>query len=131
MIAGTQAASGRHRTACAHDADILKAFSPLGDDATDCLDSYATRYGVNVSGMLWSFHDNANEPPFAETAWPHRPDGRELNRTAITPQMLADAANQGVWPLTYPDHGLRNRGPRFWIIPALAVLALILMNILS
>lgn len=57
-----------------------------------------------MEGFLWYFHYNANEPPLDETAWPYGPDGRKLDRIALTPRLLAGAANAGKWPLQYPEH---------------------------
>ena len=110
-------------------ADLFVDCGITGDDGDEFLAEFAKTYGVDMSGFLWYFHYNANEPPFAETSWPYSRDGRKLERISLTATLLAEAASEGAWPLAYPEHVVRG-GWKGWIpIVAAAVLALAALGV--
>lgn len=115
---------------CGLHGDLLAAMGAEGDDASEFLEAFADSYSVDMADFLWFFHYNADEPPSFQRARPVDRDGRSLARIPITPSLLADAANQGRWPLEYPVHRMQvSRWPMrlMSIFLATLVLSIILL----
>jgi len=94
----------------AGDEDLLGAYRMEGDDASEFLEAFADRFGVNLDGLLWYFHYNGDEPPPSRPRlYPVSPEGERLPTHAITLNDLVSAAEAGHWQFTYPAHEVRER----------------------
>ena len=95
---------------CADDDDLLQAAGLSGERARAFFEAYASEFDVDLSDFRWFFHYR----PERANAWrriePLGPGGRPFAQIPITPRLLADAANQGNWPLEYPKHQTRGSG---------------------
>lgn len=95
------------RLICGEDQDLLRATGMEGDAANAFFDAYAEEFSVDMADFLWFFHYDADEPPFYRRVRPIGGTGRAFGLIPITPRLLADAANEGRWPLEYPEHRIR------------------------
>ncbi|MCU9848288.1 DUF1493 family protein [Defluviimonas sp. WL0024] len=110
------------------EADILAATGCDGDDAFAFLEAFATRFGTDLSGYRWEFH-HADEGSLFAPGWPFRPPDRRVARIPISLDLLTEAAQRQIWPLSYPPHRPdRRRFDRFNLSIAVAlVIAVILV----
>ena len=100
---------------CAGQEDLLGVFGLTGDDASEFLEDYAERFDVDMSGMLWYFHYDANDlPRMPRHVLPIGADGMVLPLRPITLDDLVAAAEAGQWTVNYPEHRLRRS--RWWVL---------------
>jgi len=99
---------------CAGQDDLLGVFGLDGDDASEFLEVYAARFGVDLAPMRWEFHYNADEPPYQRRVLPVGEDGNVIPWQPITLDDLVTAAEAGRWVWDYPEHQVRYAS-RAWI----------------
>ncbi len=92
---------------CGDDQDLLRATGMDGDDATEFFDAFAREYSVDMSEFVSIFHYDVDEPPYYRRVRAVGRDGRAFGLIPVTPKLMADAANEGRWPLEYPIHRVR------------------------
>ena len=88
--------------------DIFNDLCVEGDDFSELIEKYATRFNVNMADYLWYFH-NTDE---GVNIWSFifKPPNKRVNRIVITPQLLLDYANAKKWNVAYPQHDIpKNR----------------------
>ncbi len=89
------------------ESDIFADLGMTGDDFHEMIDKYSKRYSVNMEKYLWYFH--TNEEGFNTGALFFKPPYKRVKRISITPQLLTEFANKGIWDMPYPDHNLPKR----------------------
>ncbi|WP_372570871.1 DUF1493 family protein [Ruegeria jejuensis] len=89
------------------EADFLGAFGLAGDDASEFLDDFGAKFGVDFSEFRWEFHYIADEPPFFRRLLPIARDGQVIPFQPITLDDLARCAETRRWSYDYPDHVIR------------------------
>ena len=89
-----------------HDgnADLFQVYGIVGDDASDFMDEFAARFGVEDDGYLWYFHHGEEGTNFGGMFF--RPPYRRVERLPITPDILIEAIESKRWPIRYPPHQL-------------------------
>ena len=99
----------------------------FGDDMSDLLDAYSSRFSVDMSRYLWYFHTGEEgwnigalffQPPYARVA-----------EIPITIQMIHEFANRGQWAVAYPEHSLPAR--RYDILICQAVVWLLSVGVVT
>ena len=116
---------------CGDDEDMFRTGRLTGAAARAFMDEFAEVYSVDMSGFLSFFHDLGEEGRGVRRVRPVGLDGRAFHPIPITPHLLADAANEQVWPLEYPTHTLRSsRWPLIlmFLLLALFVLAVTVLG---
>ncbi|MEI6408495.1 MAG: DUF1493 family protein [Bacteroidota bacterium] len=86
------------------DTDIYLDLKFAGDDFEELLADYAKTYAVDMRGYLWYFHNE--EEGFNIGALFVAPPNRRVTRIPVSPALLAEFANKGVWDMSYPAHEL-------------------------
>ena len=86
------------------DADLFALIGLEGDDASDFIDRFSGRFGVDANGYRWYFHH-------AEEGWNFgglffAPPDQRVERLPITPGILVEAIEAKQWALQYPLHDL-------------------------
>jgi hypothetical protein len=90
------------------DTDIIKDLEVSGDEFFEMLADYARAFNVNVNEYLWYFHSE-EESVFNVGALFFAPPNRRVQRIPVTPNMLAEFAQQKKWHLNYPEHRIPTR----------------------
>ena len=113
---------------CGDHDDLLATMGADGDDATEFIEAFAETFSVDMSAFLWVFHYSADEPPNFRRMRPVDREGKTFEIIPLTPRLLADAANQGHWPLEYPIHKMQvSRWPMRLMFIFLATLVLLIV----
>lgn len=86
------------------DADLFDVCGIYGDDASDFMDAFGVRFGVDLDDYRWYFHHE--EEGTSPGALFFKPPYRRVKRVPITPDILVQAIDSGRWPLRYPPHEL-------------------------
>ncbi|WP_426036211.1 hypothetical protein [Brevundimonas sp. DC300-4] len=86
------------------NADLFEVCGIAGDDASDFMDAFGARFGVDDDGYRWYFHHGEEGSNFGGLFF--KPPYRRVVRVPITPDMLAEAIESKRWPLRYPPHEL-------------------------
>lgn len=84
------------------DADIFDELGITGDDTSDFLEAYSTKFNVDMADYLWYFH--TEEETGVINPFYSAPYEKLGGCISITPRMLADFANKGFWDVKYPEH---------------------------
>lgn len=92
----------------APDTDLHGDLDVDGDDFDLLAEAYAKRFGVDMSGYRWYFH-HGEELTFNLGAFFFRPLNKRVKSIPVTPKMLLEYANKGMWSLEYPPHNLPKR----------------------
>lgn len=87
-----------------HDDDVFDVLRIYGDDAFELMETYSTRFGVEMSSYRWYFY-REEEGWNAGALFFHPPYAR-VKRIPITLDVLAEGIRRKHWPLQYPDHQL-------------------------
>ena len=90
------------------DDDLLGALGIEGDDANEFIEAYAEACEVDMSGFLWYFHYNADEPPGSRRVLPVLSDGTIPPYHPVTVENLVASAMAGHWVWDYPEHTIRH-----------------------
>ena len=90
------------------------AFGLDGDGCqTDFLQAFAKRiHDVDLSGLRWEFHYNADEPPGRRRVLPLDASGKVIPYQPITLELLEKAVLAGKWGYDYPEHTIKDLGIR-------------------
>ena len=86
------------------DTDLFDTLGIEGDDASEFMDAFAKKFGVDGSDYRWYFHHGEEGHNFG--GWFFKPPYRRVARIAITPAILNEAVSTKRWPVVYPDHRL-------------------------
>lgn len=86
------------------ESDIFADLGMTGDDFHEMIDKYSKMHSVNMDKYLWYFH--TDEEGFNTGALFFKPPYKRVKRISITPQLLTEFANKGIWDIVYPDHNL-------------------------
>lgn len=86
------------------DADVFGALGIDGDDGFDFIDSFAARFGTDMSGYRWYFHHG--EEGWGVGGLFFRPPYARVKTIPITRDILVEAIRSGRWPIEYPAHEL-------------------------
>jgi len=86
------------------DTDIYRDLKFAGDDFDELLADYAKTYNVDMRGYLWYFHNG--EEGLSPGALFVAPPNARVTRIPVTPALLTEFANKGVWDISYPAHEL-------------------------
>jgi len=84
------------------DIDLFERFGIEGDDASDFMDGFAARFGVDGQNYLWYFHHRDEGTNFGALFF--APPYRRVQRIPITTKILIEALETKRWPLAYPPH---------------------------
>lgn len=84
------------------DIDLFERFGIEGDDASDFMDGFAARFGVDGQNYLWYFHHRDEGTNFGALFF--APPYRRVQRIPITTNILIEALEAKTWPLAYPRH---------------------------
>jgi hypothetical protein len=110
---------------CGEDSDLLERKNINGPRAEAVLNAYAKEFAVDAEQLRASFHYDASGAQFWRRERPVGQHGKTFARIPITARLLADAANEGHWPLEYPSHRMqRSRWPLIVMFLLLASLVL-------
>lgn len=90
--------------------DLPGAFGLDGADVADFLEAFAAHYDVDLSGLRWEFHYNADEPPGSRRVLPLDASGKVIPYQPITLELLEKAVLAGKWGYDYPEHTIKDLG---------------------
>jgi hypothetical protein len=90
------------------DTDIFRDIGLDGDDFQEMMDEYSRKFNVDITSYLWYFHGNEEGGNSLGSIF-FKPPYERVERILLTPKMLADFANEGVWKIDYPEHTLPKR----------------------
>jgi hypothetical protein len=85
------------------DSDIFWELGVTGDEFDILICKYSEKYGVDLNDYLWYFHHDEEGLNLPGALFFKPPNGR-VKRIPVTPNMLADFANQKKWGVEYPKH---------------------------
>jgi hypothetical protein len=91
------------------ESDFVDELGIEGDDFSETIDLFAEKYEVDMSGYRWYFHH-------CEEGWNlgalfFKPPYAQVQRIPVTPSLLLEAARTKVWPISYPEHQIREGRP--------------------
>lgn len=98
-----------------------------GDDINELMESYASRFSVDMSSYLWYFHtgeEGLNIP--GGLFFP--PPNQRVTEIPITVGLLLDCANAGKWNVEYREHSIPER--RYDVVVNLGLVALFVLFLL-
>ena len=78
-----------------------------GDDGDDLFYEIMQTYRVNLDGARPEFHYLVDEPPRYRRVLPIDAQGRIIPFMPVTVEVIAQAVNDGRWPITYPEHTIK------------------------
>lgn len=85
--------------------DLFNDHGVYGDDLWDFIEAYAEKFEVSTSNFLWYFHSR-EEGSFSIGRLFFKPPNERVEHIPITPEMLVEFAEKGVWDLKYPEHSI-------------------------
>ena len=106
----------------ADNADLFDALAIWGDDASDFIERFVARFGVEAEDYRWYFHHD--EEGWSLGALFFKPPHQRFGRIPITVAILTEAARTRRWPIDYPEHVLPQRRWDMLINQVLAGLSL-------
>jgi len=89
------------------ESDLFNDASITGDDFHEMIEKYEKQFSIDMSNYLWYFHTDEEGNSFTDLFFD--PPYKRVNRIPVTPKMLADFANKGIWHIEYPEHKLPKR----------------------
>jgi len=84
--------------------DIHDDLGCTGDDFSELMEAYSSRFHVKMDGYLWYFHMVEEGQNLGSIIF-RSPDER-VGRIPVTPGLMLEFANRGYWDITYPEHQL-------------------------
>lgn len=105
------------------ETDLYADLGIVGDDFHELIEKFAETYQVNMEKYLWYFH--CDEEGWNIGAFFFPPPYDQVERIAITPEVLCAAANNGSWPIEYPEHKLTERRNDLFVNKVLLMVALL------
>ncbi len=91
----------------AKDADLFHKFGIDGDDASEFMEAFAARFGVDMTGFLWYFHHG--EEVWSPLSFVFKPPYMRVKTIPVTIALLEEAIATKRWPVVYPPHTLPER----------------------
>ncbi|GAA0642758.1 DUF1493 family protein [Brevundimonas lenta] len=88
----------------ADDVDLFDVLGITGDDASEFMDAFVDRFGVDAANYLWYFHHEEEGQNFGGVFF--KPPNQRVTRIPVTLAMLTEAARTRWWPVDYPEHTL-------------------------
>ena len=82
--------------------DLFETFDIQADACADFMEKFAEKFKVDLSDYLWYFHHG--EAGLNIGGIIVAPPYKRVERLAITPDILRQAANKRRWKLQYPEH---------------------------
>ncbi len=89
------------------ETDIVYEIGCYGDDLDDFLKVYANHFKVDMKSYIWFFHSK-REGYFGLVGIFFKPPNKYVNHIPITPKMLVEFSNSGIWNIHYPEHKVPN-----------------------
>jgi hypothetical protein len=86
------------------DFDLFGQLGIDGDDASELMDRFATRFGADMTGYRWYFHHGEEGINLAGVFFP--PPNARVTHMPLTFGMLVKAAEAKSWSVEYPSHRL-------------------------
>lgn len=110
------------------NSDIGNDLGMDGDDFSEMIEKYSSKYSVDMTNYLWYFH-HADEGSFNNIGGLFfDPPYKRVQRIPLTPSMLTDFANRGKWVIQYPDHKIPTK--RYDMLVNQIIIGLVLVFIL-
>lgn len=100
---------GCKRSELTPDCDLRKDLGIDGDDFSELIESFAKRYQVEMNSYRWYFHHR--EEGWNLGALFFKPPYEQVETIGICPQLLLNAAQTKMWPISYPSHQLKEGRP--------------------
>ncbi|MDO6422800.1 DUF1493 family protein [Saccharophagus degradans] len=91
------------------ESDFVKELGIEGDDFSEIIECFAEKYGVDMRKYRWYFHHG--EEGWNLGALFIKPPYAQVQRIAVTPSILLQAAMTKKWPLSYPEHKITEGRP--------------------
>lgn len=91
------------------DSDFVDELGIEGDDFSETINLFAEKYEVDMSEYRWYFHHG--EEGWNLGALFFKPPYAQVKRIRVTPGLLLEAARTKVWPISYPQHQIREGRP--------------------
>lgn len=91
------------------DADIDNDLGCTGDDFIELISEYSIRFNVNMDSYLWYFHTYEEGHSNSIGHLFFKAPYERVKRIAVTPTVLLQSANAGMWTIVYPEHILPKR----------------------
>ncbi|WP_316806229.1 DUF1493 family protein [Pedobacter agri] len=107
------------------NSDLVKDLGCDGDDWDEFLTAFAKEFHVDMQSYLWYFH--AKEEGMSLGGGVFRPPNERVKRIVITPTLLLQAANDGKWPVIYPEHKIPRKRYDLFINQFLLVLFILVL----
>lgn len=108
------------------DSDIVADLGCYGDDFHELMDAYAAKFNVDMSQYLWYFHTKEEGDGNSLGGFFFKPPYERVTRIAVTPKVLLNFAETGLWHIDYPEHHLPKRRYDFLINKFILILFLII-----
>ena len=108
------------------DTDIFKDLRITGDDFEEMIEKYGKFFSVNISNYKWYFHNKEEGLNIIGGIF-FKPPNKRVERIPITPLLLTELANKGVWDIQYPEYKLPKR--RYDIITNQIIIGLFIISI--
>lgn len=100
---------GKTASAVRADDDLHRDHGVDGDEFSELMQQFGTRFGVDLSTYRWYFH-HGEEPHWgALFQLFFRAPHQRVARVPISPGTLLASANAGKWLLEYPPHSIPKR----------------------
>lgn len=90
------------------ESDLNHEIGIYGDDWHEMIEEYSQKFNVKIDSYLWYFHTKEEGTASIGAAF-FRPPNERVKRIPITPSILTDFANKGIWEIDYPEHQLPKR----------------------
>lgn len=86
--------------------DIDHDLGCTGDDFDELISEYSAKFHVNMDNYLWYFHTYEEGHSNSLGRLFFKPPHERVKHIAVTPTVLLQSANAGIWTLVYPEHKL-------------------------
>ncbi len=84
------------------DTDLFERFGIEGDDASEFMETFASRFEIDAENYRWYFHHRDEGTNFGALLF--KPIYERVKRIPITPDILIEAIESKQWPVAYPPH---------------------------
>jgi len=85
------------------DSDLCLDLGIEGDDFFELEEALKNEFNINMASYKWYFHHG--EDGFINPgALLFKPPYKRVKHIAVTPSLLLEAANKGIWPIKYSSH---------------------------
>ncbi|AFY36811.1 hypothetical protein Lepto7376_0373 [[Leptolyngbya] sp. PCC 7376] len=109
------------------DIDLFQTFDIQADACEDFIENFAAKFKVDLDDYLWYFHHG--EAGLNIGGFIIAPPYKRVERLAITPDILRQAATKRRWKVKYPEHQLPKK--RWDMVINKAILFLVFFYLLN